>query len=110
MGARALSFSAVADLGIDSVARGQQVLHIGNLLFLAFNFGCAYAPTAADLLGFRILCTFPPARTDGFARSHIHICATRPAGFAGSAPIACGGGTVSDLFSEKDRASAMALY
>ena len=33
-----------------------------------------------------------------------------PAGFAGSAPIACGGGTISDLFSEKERASAMAIY
>ncbi|KAI1796256.1 MFS general substrate transporter [Ganoderma leucocontextum] len=63
------------------------VLHISNFLFLGFNFGCAYAPTAADLIGFRIL-----------------------AGFAGSAPIACGGGTISDLFSETDRASAMALY
>ncbi|EJF56590.1 MFS general substrate transporter [Dichomitus squalens LYAD-421 SS1] len=63
------------------------VLHINNLLFLAFMFGCAYAPTAADLIGFRIL-----------------------AGFAGSAPIACGGGSISDLFSEKERASAMAIY
>ncbi|KAI0832553.1 multidrug resistance protein 4 [Trametes gibbosa] len=63
------------------------VLHIGNLLYLAFNFGCAYSPTVGSLLGFRIL-----------------------AGFAGSAPIACGGGTVSDLFSEKERASAMAIY
>ncbi|OBZ76772.1 hypothetical protein A0H81_03977, partial [Grifola frondosa] len=63
------------------------VLHIGNLLFLAFNFGCAYAPTAASLIGFRIL-----------------------AGFAGSAPLACGGGTVSDVFSERDRASGMAVY
>lgn len=32
------------------------------------------------------------------------------AGLSGSAPIACGAGTVSDLFSERDRASAMALY
>ncbi len=32
------------------------------------------------------------------------------AGFSGSAPIACGGGTIGDLFSERDRASAMALY
>lgn len=32
------------------------------------------------------------------------------AGFFGSAPIACGGGTISDLFSERDRASAMAVY
>ncbi|KAL1944281.1 hypothetical protein VTO73DRAFT_3466 [Trametes versicolor] len=63
------------------------VLHIGNLLYLAFNFGCAYSPTVGSLIGFRVL-----------------------AGFAGSAPIACGGGTVSDLFSEKERASAMAIY
>ena len=32
------------------------------------------------------------------------------AGISGSAPIACGGGSVGDLFSEKDRASAMAIY
>lgn len=32
------------------------------------------------------------------------------AGLSGSAPIACGGGSVSDLFSERDRASAMAVY
>ena len=31
-------------------------------------------------------------------------------GFAGSAFLAIGGGTISDLFSEKDRASAMAVY
>lgn len=32
------------------------------------------------------------------------------AGFSGSAPIACGGGSISDLFSERDRASAMAAF
>ena len=32
------------------------------------------------------------------------------AGLAGSAPIAIGGGSVADLFSERERASAMALY
>ncbi|KAG2361256.1 major facilitator superfamily domain-containing protein [Suillus spraguei] len=32
------------------------------------------------------------------------------AGFVGSAPVACGGGVVSDIFSESDRASAMAVY
>lgn len=31
-------------------------------------------------------------------------------GFSGSAPIACGGGSIGDLFSERDRASAMAIY
>lgn len=32
------------------------------------------------------------------------------AGWAGAAPIAIGGGSVGDLFSERDRAGAMALY
>jgi len=63
------------------------VLHINNLLFLAFNLGCAFAPTTGALLGFRILC-----------------------GWVGSAPIACGGGVVSDLFSDRDRAMSMAIY
>ena len=31
-------------------------------------------------------------------------------GFSGAAPIACGGGTIGDLFSENDRGSAMAIY
>ncbi|KAG8218775.1 major facilitator superfamily domain-containing protein [Butyriboletus roseoflavus] len=64
-----------------------QVLHIANLFFLCFNLGCALAPNTSSFIGFRFL-----------------------SGFAGSAPIACGGGSISDLFSEKDRASAMALY
>ncbi|RDX53972.1 multidrug resistance protein 4 [Lentinus brumalis] len=63
------------------------VLHIGNLLFLAFSFGCAYSPTTGSLIGFRVL-----------------------SGFVGSAPIACGGGSISDLFSERERGSAMAIY
>ncbi|KAF9456414.1 multidrug resistance protein 4 [Collybia nuda] len=63
------------------------VLHICNLFSLGFNLGCAFAPNTGALIGFRFL-----------------------AGFAGSAPIACGGGSISDLFSERDRASAMATY
>jgi multidrug resistance protein len=63
------------------------VLNIGNLIFLCVNLGCALAPNVNAFLGFRFL-----------------------AGFAGSAPIACGGGCIGDLFSENDRASAMALY
>ncbi|KII94683.1 hypothetical protein PLICRDRAFT_33499 [Plicaturopsis crispa FD-325 SS-3] len=63
------------------------VLHIGNILLIAFNLGCAFAPTTGALIGFRFL-----------------------AGFAGSAPIAIGGGSIGDLFSERDRASAMAIY
>ncbi|KAF8214119.1 multidrug resistance protein 4 [Mycena galopus ATCC 62051] len=63
------------------------VLNIGNLVTIGFNLGCAFAPTTGALLAFRFL-----------------------AGISGSAPIACGGGVVSDLFSERDRAAAMAIY
>ncbi|KAG1772835.1 multidrug resistance protein 4 [Suillus placidus] len=63
------------------------VLHLSNLLFLGFNLGCAFSPNTTSFLVFRFL-----------------------AGFVGSAPIACGGGVVSDLFSERDRAAGMALY
>lgn len=38
------------------------------------------------------------------------ILANLSAGFSGSAPIACGAGSVGDLFSARDRASAMAVY
>ncbi|KAJ7246604.1 major facilitator superfamily domain-containing protein [Mycena haematopus] len=63
------------------------ILNIGNLVTIGFNIGCAFAPTTGALLAFRFL-----------------------AGISGSAPIACGGGVVSDLFSERDRAAAMAIY
>ncbi|KAG1820204.1 major facilitator superfamily domain-containing protein [Suillus subaureus] len=63
------------------------VLHLGNLLFLAFNLGCALSANIVSLIIFRFL-----------------------AGLAGSAPIACGSGVISDLFLERERASAMALY
>ncbi|KAG0709504.1 multidrug resistance protein 4 [Suillus ampliporus] len=63
------------------------VLHIANLFFLAFNLGCALSPNTASLLVFRFL-----------------------AGLAGSSPMACGPGVVSDLFAERERASAMALF
>ncbi|KAG1741327.1 major facilitator superfamily domain-containing protein [Suillus lakei] len=63
------------------------VLHLANLFFLVFNLGCAFSRNTTSFIVFRFL-----------------------AGFVGSAPVACGGGVVSDLFSERDRASAMALY
>ncbi|KAG2042966.1 major facilitator superfamily domain-containing protein [Suillus americanus] len=63
------------------------VLHLGNLFFLAFNLGCALSRDTVSFIVLRFL-----------------------AGLAGSAPMACGGGVVSDLFAERDRASAMALY
>ena len=32
------------------------VMHISNLMFLAFNLGCAFAPTTSILIGMRLLC------------------------------------------------------
>ncbi|KAJ7756796.1 multidrug resistance protein 4 [Mycena maculata] len=66
---------------------GRYVLNLGNLITIGFNIGCAFAPTTGSLLAFRFL-----------------------SGFSGSTPLACGGGVISDLFSERDRAAAMALY
>ncbi|KAG2008230.1 multidrug transporter [Coprinopsis cinerea AmutBmut pab1-1] len=63
------------------------ILHIGNLFTIAFSLGCAFAPNTGAFVAFRFL-----------------------SGISGSAPIACGGGSVGDLFSEKDRASAMAMF
>ncbi|KAJ7740046.1 major facilitator superfamily domain-containing protein [Mycena maculata] len=63
------------------------VLHIGNLFSIGFNIGCAFAPTTGALLGFRFL-----------------------TGLSGSAPVACGAAVISDLFSERERASAMSVY
>ncbi|KAL1666551.1 major facilitator superfamily domain-containing protein [Schizophyllum commune] len=63
------------------------VLHIANLLSLAFNLGCAFAPTTSALIALRFF-----------------------SGLSGSAPIAIGGGSIGDLFNEKERGSAMALY
>ncbi|KAF8966560.1 multidrug resistance protein 4 [Flammula alnicola] len=63
------------------------ILHIGNIFSLAFSLGCAFSPNVGTLIAFRFL-----------------------TGFSGSAPIAIGAGSVSDLFSERERASAMALY
>ncbi|KAL5527636.1 hypothetical protein ACEPAG_6437 [Sanghuangporus baumii] len=63
------------------------VLHISNIVFLIFNLICAFAPDVGSLIGFRFL-----------------------AGLGGSAPIAIGAGVIGDLFSERDRATAMAIF
>ncbi|KAF5381256.1 hypothetical protein D9615_008392 [Tricholomella constricta] len=80
------------------------LFNICNVLSIAFNLGCAYAPTTGALIGFRFL-------------GMCHLRQRQPentyfdtAGLSGSAPIACGGGSISDLYSERDRASAMALF
>ncbi|KAG7093576.1 hypothetical protein E1B28_007245 [Marasmius oreades] len=63
------------------------ILHLGNLFSLAFNLGCAFSPNISSFIAFRFL-----------------------NGFSGAAPIAVGGGSVGDLFAERERAFAMSLY
>ncbi|KAH8092500.1 multidrug resistance protein 4 [Cristinia sonorae] len=63
------------------------VLHIGNILSLAFNTSCGFVPNTGSLIAMRLL-----------------------AGLVGSAPVAIGGGVISDMFSEQDRSTAMAIY
>ncbi|KAF7316211.1 hypothetical protein MIND_00139500 [Mycena indigotica] len=77
----------VFDFNIQTTLYRKWVLHIGNIFSILFHLGCAFAPNTAALIGFRFM-----------------------AGLSGSAPVACGGAVVSDLFSERERASAMALY
>jgi len=81
------------------------VFHIGNLLFLGFNIGCALAPSTASFIVFRFL----GASYVNLPDSEL-LLTIRKAGLAGSTPIACGGGVIADLFAERDRASAMALF
>ncbi|KAB5588412.1 MFS multidrug transporter [Ceratobasidium theobromae] len=63
------------------------ILQGSNLFFLAFNIACSRAQTSSQLLAFRFL-----------------------AGLGGSAPLAIGGGTISDLWAPEERGMAMSLY
>ncbi|KAG8997844.1 hypothetical protein FRB94_007415 [Tulasnella sp. JGI-2019a] len=64
-----------------------KVLQVSNLLFLGFNIACGRAKTSGQMMVFRFL-----------------------AGLGGSAPLAIGGGTISDLFSADNRGKALAVY
>ncbi|TFK99845.1 major facilitator superfamily domain-containing protein [Pterulicium gracile] len=63
------------------------MLHSTNILSIAFSLGCAFSPDTGSFIGFRFLL-----------------------GLSGSAPVAVGAGTISDLFAPQNRASAMAVY
>ncbi|ROW09360.1 hypothetical protein VMCG_02394 [Cytospora schulzeri] len=63
------------------------VLQLSNLFYLFFNLGCGLCHTKAQLIIFRFL-----------------------AGFGGSAPLAIGGGVLSDLFTAEERGKAMSIY
>lgn len=63
------------------------VLQCANLFYLFFNLGCGLCRTSGELIAFRFL-----------------------AGFGGSAPLAIGGGVLSDLFTAEERGRALSLY
>lgn len=63
------------------------VLHISNIVLLAFNLGCAWAPNMAALIVLRFF-----------------------AGLGGSASLSIGGGMCGDLFEAHERARALAVY
>ncbi|KAI3329431.1 MFS general substrate transporter [Xylariaceae sp. AK1471] len=63
------------------------VLQLVNLIYLFFNLGCGLARTKEQLIAFRFL-----------------------AGLGGSAPLAIGGGVLSDLFTPEDRGKALSIY
>jgi multidrug resistance protein len=63
------------------------VYHVCNILFLVFTVLCAVSKSMAMLIVFRFL-----------------------AGFAGVAPITCGGGTIADLMPPERRGIAMSLW
>jgi multidrug resistance protein len=63
------------------------VLQLGNLFYLFFNLGCGLAQTKTQMVIFRFL-----------------------AGLGGSAPLALGGGVLSDLFIDEQRGKAISVY
>jgi multidrug resistance protein len=63
------------------------VLQASNLFYLFFNLGCGLAQTKAQMIIFRFL-----------------------AGLGGSAPLALGGGVLSDLFMPEQRGRAISIY
>jgi multidrug resistance protein len=63
------------------------VLQASNLLYLFFNLGCGLAQTKGQMIAFRFL-----------------------SGLGGSAPLALGGGVLSDLFTAEERGRAISIY
>lgn len=63
------------------------VLQLSNLFFLAFNIGCGFAQTKDQLIAFRFL-----------------------SGLGGSAPLALGGGVLSDCWRAEERGKSISIY
>lgn len=63
------------------------VLQLSNLFFLAWNIGCGFATSSGQLIAFRFL-----------------------SGLGGSAPLAIGGGILSDCWTAEQRGQAVGIY
>ncbi|KAF3000672.1 hypothetical protein E8E13_001055 [Curvularia kusanoi] len=63
------------------------VLQLSNLFYLAWNLGCGFAQNSGQLMAFRFL-----------------------SGLGGSAPLALGGGVLSDCFHAEERGKAISIY
>jgi MFS family permease len=63
------------------------VLQLSNLFFLAFNIGCGFAQSKGQLIAFRFL-----------------------SGLGGSAPLALGGGVLSDCWRAEERGKSISIY
>ncbi|KAF9773879.1 hypothetical protein IL306_008208 [Fusarium sp. DS 682] len=63
------------------------VLQVSNLWFFCFNLGCALAQNKGSMIALRFL-----------------------AGIGGSAPLAVGGGVLSDMFQPEERGRAISVY
>ncbi|CAI6337721.1 unnamed protein product [Periconia digitata] len=63
------------------------VLQLSNLFYLAWNLGCGFAQSSGQLMAFRFM-----------------------SGLGGSAPLAIGGGMLSDLFHAEQRGKAISIY
>jgi len=63
------------------------ILQTSNLLYLFFNLGCGLSQSKTQLIVFRFL-----------------------SGLGGSAPLALGGGVLSDLFTAEERGKAISIY
>jgi hypothetical protein len=63
------------------------ILQLSNLFYLVFNLACGFATTKGQLIAFRFL-----------------------AGLGGSAPLALGGGVLSDCWRAEERGKAISIY
>lgn len=64
-----------------------RVLQLANLFYLVWNIGCGFAQNKGQLIAFRFL-----------------------SGLGGSAPLAIGGGVLSDIWPTEERGKAIAIY